>query len=87
MKERSDEELEHMARTAGLLDIIDDAYLARGDWLPEAREFAGLVAAETREECAKVCDGMAACDLVEGLESRYMSRAYESAAQAIRGMS
>lgn len=33
-KEVSDEELERLARKAGLLGCIDDAYLARGDWLP-----------------------------------------------------
>ena len=49
----SDEELEHMARSAGLLEVIDDAYLARGDWLPEAREFASLVQSAEREHCAQ----------------------------------
>ena len=49
----SDEELEHMARSAGLLEVIDDAYLARGDWLPEAREFASLVQSAERERCAE----------------------------------
>lgn len=44
------------------------------------------VAAKTREECAKICDEMAACDLVEGPAARHMSRAYEVAAQAIRRM-
>ena len=39
----SDEEIERIARKSGLLECIDDAYLARGDWLPEAREFASLL--------------------------------------------
>ena len=49
----SDEELEHMARSAGLLDVIDDAYLARGDWLPEARAFASLAQSAELERCAQ----------------------------------
>ena len=52
----SDEEIEHMARSAGLLEVIDDAYLARGDWLPEAREFAELLQSAERERCAKYGD-------------------------------
>ena len=49
----SDEELERLARKAGLLECIDDAYLTRGDWLPEAREFASLVQSAERELRAK----------------------------------
>ena len=49
----SDEEIERLARKAGLLECIDDAYLARGDWLPEAREFASLVQSAERELRAK----------------------------------
>ena len=49
----SDEEIERLARKAGLLECIDDAYLARGDWLPEAREFASLLQSAERERCAK----------------------------------
>ncbi len=49
----SDEEIERLARKAGLLEVIDDAYLARGDWLPEAREFAELVQSAERERCAQ----------------------------------
>ena len=48
----SDEEIERLARKAGLLECIDDAYLARGDWLPEAREFAELAQSAERERCA-----------------------------------
>ncbi len=47
----SDEEIERLARKAGLLECIDDAYLARGDWLPEAREFASLLQSAERERC------------------------------------
>jgi hypothetical protein len=47
-----------MARSAGLLDVIDDAYLARGDWLPEAREFAELLQSAERERCAKLRDSL-----------------------------
>ena len=49
----SDEELERLARKAGLLECIDDAYLARGDWMPEAREFASLAQSAERERCAE----------------------------------
>jgi len=49
----NDEEIERLARKAGLMWFIDDAYLARGDWLPKAREFASLVQSAERERCAK----------------------------------
>jgi hypothetical protein len=49
----SDEEIERIARKSGLLECIDDAYLARGDWLPEAREFASLLQSAERERCAQ----------------------------------
>ncbi len=49
----NDEEIKRLARKAGLIGFIDDAYLARGDWLPEAREFAELVQSAERECCAK----------------------------------
>ena len=48
----NDEEIERLARKAGLLECIDDAYLARGDWLPEAREFAILLQSAERGRCA-----------------------------------
>ena len=48
----NDEEIERLARKAGLLECIDDAYLARGDWLPEAREFASLLQSAERDRCA-----------------------------------
>ena len=49
----NDEEIERLARKAGLLECIDDAYLARGDWLPEAGEFVSLLQSAERERCAK----------------------------------
>ena len=52
-EEVSDEEIERLARKAGLLECIDDAYLARGDWLPEAGEFVSLLQSAERERCAK----------------------------------
>ena len=48
----NDEEIERLARKAGLLECIDDAYLARGDWLPEAGEFVSLLQSAERERCA-----------------------------------
>ena len=62
----SDEELEHMARSAGLLDVIYDAYLARGDWLPEARAFASLVQSAERDRCAQYLRDAAARLAPEG---------------------
>lgn len=49
----SDEEIKRLARKAGLMGFIDDEYLARGDWLPEARKFAELVQSAERELRAK----------------------------------
>ena len=54
----SDEELERLARKAGLLECIDDACLADActsmcDWLPALREFASLVQSAERERCAQ----------------------------------
>ena len=45
-----------MAREAGLLEIIDDAYQERADWGDYVERFAALVAAAEREACAKVCE-------------------------------
>ena len=53
MEKVNDEEIKRLARKAGLIGFIDDAYLARGDWLPEAREFAELVQSAERERCAQ----------------------------------
>ena len=62
----SDEELERLARKAGLLECIDDAYLARGDWLPEASAFASLVQSAEREECEQYLRDAAARLAPEG---------------------
>ena len=70
----SDEELEHMARSAGLLDVIDDAYLARGDWLPEARAFASLVQSAERERCAQYLRDAAARLAPEGKRINQIDR-------------
>ena len=70
----SDEELEHMARSAGLLEVIDDAYLARGDWLPEAREFASLLQSAERERCAKYLRDAAARLAPEGKRINQIDR-------------
>ena len=58
----SDEELERLARKAGLLECIDDAYLARWDWLPETRAFAELVQSAERGRCVQC---LTATDLQE----------------------
>lgn len=42
------------------------------------------VAAKTREECAKICDEMAACNRKHDFGAMYTNRAYWSAAEAIR---
>ncbi len=49
----SDEEIEDLACKAGFLEIIDDEYLARGDWLHHARVLVNLVQSAERERCAK----------------------------------
>lgn len=49
----SDEEIEDLAYKAGFLEIIDDEYLARGDWLPHVRVLVNLVQSAERERCAK----------------------------------
>jgi len=52
--------------------------------------FADLVAAETREECAKICDEMAFERSVPGagdVGCDYVCRGYDNAAQAIRSRS
>jgi hypothetical protein len=63
-----------MARSAGLLDVIDDAYLARGDWLPEAREFAELLQSAERERCAKYLRDAAARLAPEGKRINQIDR-------------
>ena len=70
----SDEELERLARKAGLLECIDDAYLARGDWLPEAREFAELVQSAERERCAQYLRDAAARLAPEGKRINQIDR-------------
>ena len=43
------EDIIRMAREAGLLEIIDDAYQERADWGDYVERFATLVAAAERE--------------------------------------
>jgi hypothetical protein len=54
------DEIIEMAIAASLLDIVDDAYLKRGDWEPYAvRFFSAAYEAGTaaeREACAQACD-------------------------------
>ncbi len=49
----TEEEIEDLAWKAGFLEIIDDEYIARGDWLPNARVLVNLVQSAERERCAK----------------------------------
>jgi hypothetical protein len=49
-------ELGPLVDGSGLLDCIDDAYQARGDWMPAVQAFADAVRAAERERCATVCD-------------------------------
>jgi len=49
----TEEEIEDLACKAGFLEIIDDEYLARGDWSPHVRVLVNLVQSAERERCAK----------------------------------
>jgi hypothetical protein len=52
------------------------------------QRFADLVAAETREECAKRCKEMSdSVGMLQGPVAEGMSLAYGAAAEIIRGMS
>ncbi len=66
-----------MAREAG----GDDWGIFR-DFMPEIERFAGLVAAEEREACAKVCDEQA--DEHAQLQEFYELAAVEALAEHIR---
>ena len=70
----SDDEIKRLARKAGLLECIDDAYLARMDWLPEAREFASLVQSAERERCAQYLRDAAARLAPEGKRINQVDR-------------
>jgi hypothetical protein len=53
------QDIERIAREAGLIDAIDDVNQAFSDWKPEVSKFAALLL----EEVAKVCDERQGYDL------------------------
>lgn len=58
----SRDDIIRMAREAGLLEIIDDAYRERADWGDYAEHFFRAAyaagAAAEREACAQLCDDL-----------------------------
>ena len=51
----SSEGLGLLVESTGLLECIDDAYQARGDWKPIVAAFAGAVQAAERRRFAALC--------------------------------
>jgi len=85
----SDEEIEHMAMSAGLLEVINDACLfdactAICDWLPALREFAKLVQSAERERCAQHLRDAAAYLAPEGKRVTKVDR-YTASVPACNG--
>lgn len=60
MTELTRDDVIAMAREAGVIQVIDDACMDRGQWIDELSQFAQLIAAKVRsderEECEKVCE-------------------------------
>jgi len=85
----NDEEIERLARKAGLLECIDDACLADActaifDWLPALREFASLVQSAEREECEQYLRDAAARLAPEGKRVTKVDR-YTASVPACNG--
>lgn len=53
---------------SGLLECIDDAYLARGDWMPLVQAFADAVRAAERERWRALAQRLAHEGNARGLE-------------------
>ncbi len=80
----TEEEIKDLACKAGFIEIIDDEYLARGDWLPRARVLVNLVQSSERERCAKYLRDAAARLAPEGKRVTKVDR-YTASVPACNG--
>jgi hypothetical protein len=76
------EDIIRMAREAGFEVYETDVWITDGWWLEELERFAGLVRADEREACAKVCE-----ERQEVFQKYYTKGLAAMCAEAIRARS